>query len=231
MAGRLTSPHRGWTTATGTSAGSGCQPGAASGIRKHSQTSGSRSPTGSIRAVLATVLRQHRRLGRNWSHRWKHYSAGSHWYSGAEGAALGAGDWVKASRIFTEVGIPQVLSYMLATPQRNLPLYGLVTNGTDFVFLKLLFQEVPYYARSRQFVLGQDHDLDWVLQILKRLAELVGQESWWMFPIQHQILMKPICDYDSIAPTYNSLIIERLLAAENYPGWRGREYYYLSHHP
>jgi len=83
----------------------------------------------------------------------------------------------KRAEFSPRVGIPQVLSYMLATPQRNLPLYGLVTNGTDFVFLKLLFQEVPHYARSRQFVLGQDNDLDRVLQILKRLAELVGQEK------------------------------------------------------
>jgi hypothetical protein len=83
----------------------------------------------------------------------------------------------KRAEFSPKVGIPQVLSYMLATPQRHFPLYGLVTNGTDFVFLKLLFQDVPHYARSRQFVLGQDHDLERVLQILKRLAEIVGQET------------------------------------------------------
>lgn len=82
----------------------------------------------------------------------------------------------KRAEFSPKVGIPQVLSYMLAAPKRLFPLYGLVTNGTDFVFLKLLFQEVPRYARSRQFVLGQDHDLNRVLQILKRLAEIVGQE-------------------------------------------------------
>jgi len=83
----------------------------------------------------------------------------------------------KRAEFSPKVGIPQVLSYMLATPQRNCPLYGLVTNGTDFVFLKLLVQEVPRYARSRQFVLEQDHDLERVLQILKRLAEIVGLEE------------------------------------------------------
>ncbi len=83
----------------------------------------------------------------------------------------------KRAEFSPKVGIPQVLSYMLAAPQQNFPLYGLVTNGTDFVFLKLLFQEVPRYARSRQFILGQDHDLDRVLQILKRLAEIVGEEA------------------------------------------------------
>ncbi|XGB43376.1 MAG: hypothetical protein LVS60_06370 [Nodosilinea sp. LVE1205-7] len=64
---------------------------------------------------------------------------------------------------------------MLAAPQRGLPLYGLVTNGTDFVFLKLLRQDHPLYARSRQFILAQDHDLEQVLQILKRLAGIVAQ--------------------------------------------------------
>jgi predicted type IV restriction endonuclease len=83
----------------------------------------------------------------------------------------------KRAEFSPKVGIPQVLSYMLASPNRNRPFYGLVTNGTDFVFLKLLFQEVPRYARSRQFILGQDHDLDRVLQILKRLAEIVGQDT------------------------------------------------------
>ncbi|MEH2048253.1 restriction endonuclease subunit R [Nostoc sp.] len=83
----------------------------------------------------------------------------------------------KRAEFSAKVGIPQVLSYMLAAPKQRFPLYGLVTNGTDFVFLKLLFQEVPRYARSRQFVLGQDHDLNRVLQILKRLAEIVGQEA------------------------------------------------------
>lgn len=82
----------------------------------------------------------------------------------------------KRAEFSPKVGIPQVLSDMLATPQRNCPLYGLVTNGTDFVFLKLRAQEIPYYARSRQFILGQDNDLEQVLQILKQLAEIVGKE-------------------------------------------------------
>ena len=73
-----------------------------------------------------------------------------------------------------KVGIPQALTYMLAAPQKKFPLYGLVTNGTDFIFLKLAFGEEPCYGRSRQFVLGQDRDLERVLQILKHLAKVVG---------------------------------------------------------
>jgi len=80
----------------------------------------------------------------------------------------------KRAEFSLRVGIPQILSYMLAAPNGNLPRYGLVTNGTDFVFLKLMVQEVSYYARSRQFILGQDHDLERVLQILKHLATMIS---------------------------------------------------------
>jgi predicted type IV restriction endonuclease len=83
----------------------------------------------------------------------------------------------KRAEFSPKVGIPQILAYMLAAPNEHLPRYGLVTNGTDFVFLKLIVQEVPCYARSRQFVLGQDNDLERVLQILKHLAAMIGRQS------------------------------------------------------
>lgn len=79
----------------------------------------------------------------------------------------------KRAEFSPKVGIPQILSYMLAAPNGQLPRYGLVTNGTDFVFLKLVVQEVPRYGRSRQFVLGQENDLERILQILKHLAAIV----------------------------------------------------------
>lgn len=87
----------------------------------------------------------------------------------------------KRAEFSPKVGIPQALSYMLASPQSKsstaIPTYGLVTNGTSFVFLKLMFQEVPRYGRSRQFILDQDNDLEQVLKILKHLAEVVGKLS------------------------------------------------------
>ncbi len=78
----------------------------------------------------------------------------------------------KRTTFSLQVGVPQVLSYMLAAPQEH-PVYGLVTNGTDFVFLKLTFDGVPHYGKSRQFVLGQDQDLEQVLKIMKHLAGLL----------------------------------------------------------
>ncbi|PZO22170.1 MAG: restriction endonuclease subunit R [Leptolyngbya foveolarum] len=81
----------------------------------------------------------------------------------------------KRAEFSPKVGIPQALAYMLASPHKSSPVYGLVTNGTDFIFLKLAFQTSPCYGRSRQFVLGQDRDLERVLQILKHLAETVRE--------------------------------------------------------
>jgi hypothetical protein len=82
----------------------------------------------------------------------------------------------KRAEFSLKVGIPQVLSYMLASPHPDRPLYGLVTNGSNFVFLKLVQRDRPCYARSREFVLENSGDLERVLQVLKRLAELVAIE-------------------------------------------------------
>jgi hypothetical protein len=71
-----------------------------------------------------------------------------------------------------KVGIPQVLSYMLATPESERPLYGLVTNGSSFLFLKLVMADVPRYARSKEFILAQDDGLVLTLQIMKRLGAI-----------------------------------------------------------
>ncbi|WNZ22678.1 restriction endonuclease subunit R [Leptolyngbya sp. NK1-12] len=81
----------------------------------------------------------------------------------------------KRAEFSLKVGIPQVLSYMLTTPVHDRPLYGLVTNGSNFVFLKLVWQANPRYARSQEFVLENPGDLERVLQVLKRLAAVVGQ--------------------------------------------------------
>ena len=83
----------------------------------------------------------------------------------------------KRAEFSPKVGIPQALSYMLAAPDKTMPVYGLVTNGTDFVFLKMAFEDEPRYRRSRQFVLGQDNDLEQGLRILKHLAGEISRAS------------------------------------------------------
>lgn len=74
-----------------------------------------------------------------------------------------------------EVGIPQALAYMLANPQPNKPLFGLVTNGSNFIFLKLIQQDFPLYALSDEFTLRRGNDLYTVLSVLKRLGQLISQ--------------------------------------------------------
>lgn len=76
----------------------------------------------------------------------------------------------KRAEFSLKVGIPQVLSYMLAKPSSDRPLYGMVTNGSSFVFLKLVTGHEPRYARSKEFILDQDDGLALTLQIMKRLG-------------------------------------------------------------
>lgn len=83
----------------------------------------------------------------------------------------------KRAEFSLKVGVPQALTYMLATPMLTRPLYGMVTNGSSFLFLKLLRQQTPYYARSKAFDLEEGTELQTVLQILKRLAQVVGAET------------------------------------------------------
>lgn len=79
----------------------------------------------------------------------------------------------KQAAFSLEVGRSQLLTYMLSNPYPNQPTYGLLTNGSNFRFLKLLNNETPQYAVSRIFDLfNLGNDLYRVLAILKRLAQL-----------------------------------------------------------
>ena len=78
-----------------------------------------------------------------------------------------------------EVGLPQLLAYMLANPNPVQPVYGMITNGGSFVFLKLVQgPDGAYYALSRIFEMrNPGNDLYPVLAVLKHLRRLVLQEQ------------------------------------------------------
>jgi hypothetical protein len=80
----------------------------------------------------------------------------------------------KRAEFSLKVGIPQVLAYMMATPERSQPIYGLVTNGSSFTFLKLLLGTKPQYAQSDVFDIERGDDLARVLQILKRISGAIA---------------------------------------------------------
>ncbi|NJM69866.1 MAG: DUF2959 domain-containing protein [Scytonema sp. RU_4_4] len=79
----------------------------------------------------------------------------------------------KQAAFSVEVGKPQLLSYLLAISHPEKPVYGLITNGGSFLFVKLIKQEMPKYALSQLFyIFNPGNELYSVLSILKRLGQL-----------------------------------------------------------
>ncbi|NJL91826.1 MAG: restriction endonuclease subunit R [Coleofasciculaceae cyanobacterium SM2_1_6] len=69
--------------------------------------------------------------------------------------------------------LSQLLTYMLAIPNPEQPMFGLITNGLNFRFLKLVRDGSPRYATSDEFILdNQGNELYDVLKILKKLGAM-----------------------------------------------------------
>lgn len=70
--------------------------------------------------------------------------------------------------------ITYALSCMMARPLVDRATYGLATNGSHFIFLKLSHQGSPHYALSDEFsLLRRSNDLHRVLSILKKLSSIL----------------------------------------------------------
>ncbi len=84
----------------------------------------------------------------------------------------------KRSGISLEAGLPQALAYMLGSPNYDKPILGMVTNGRDFQFIKLVKEDTPKYGLSDSFDLrDRGNELYDVLSILKRIAEILEPSS------------------------------------------------------
>jgi hypothetical protein len=72
-----------------------------------------------------------------------------------------------------ELAIPQTLAYMAANPNRARILYGMVTNGSSYLFIKTQGQQ---YAVSDLFSTRSPYrnGLHEVLKILRHLGQLIG---------------------------------------------------------
>ncbi|BAY96739.1 hypothetical protein NIES37_06750 [Tolypothrix tenuis PCC 7101] len=79
----------------------------------------------------------------------------------------------KRAQYSLTVAIPQALAYMLADTNTEKPVFGFVTNGNEFRFIKLIKGVIPQYALSDLFALDSRDDLYTVIKILKRLADLI----------------------------------------------------------
>jgi predicted type IV restriction endonuclease len=77
----------------------------------------------------------------------------------------------KRSDFTVAKAIPQALTYMFGNPSPEQSTFGMITNGNDFVFLKLVRQPDPYYANSRLFsLINPGNELYEVLGVLKRIG-------------------------------------------------------------
>jgi hypothetical protein len=84
----------------------------------------------------------------------------------------------KNSEFSITKAIPQALAYMLAAPNLEKPAFGLVLNGSEFLFLKLVRGDVLQYAMSDLFsLLNRGNNLYHVLRVLKRLRDLILMEN------------------------------------------------------
>lgn len=81
----------------------------------------------------------------------------------------------KQASFSVEAGKAQILSYMLSIANSDQPVFGLITNGASFLFIKLVKQQTPVYGFSRLFYLfNPGNELYNVLSILKRLGQLAS---------------------------------------------------------
>jgi hypothetical protein len=82
----------------------------------------------------------------------------------------------KKTALSVWAALPQTLAYLMANPQPEQPSFGMVTNGDDIVFVKLVQTEPRLYALSRvcaPFTSGRE--LYNALQILKRISQVIGE--------------------------------------------------------
>jgi Type I restriction enzyme R protein N terminus (HSDR_N) len=70
-----------------------------------------------------------------------------------------------------ELALPQTLAYMAANPQPEWPLFGMITNGSSYLFVKLLDRQ---YGTSDLFATRSQHrnNLYEVLEILRHFGNL-----------------------------------------------------------
>jgi Type I restriction enzyme R protein N terminus (HSDR_N) len=79
----------------------------------------------------------------------------------------------KKTTISARSALPQALAYMMSRPESEQPLFGILTNGDDILFVKLTTQPTPQYQLSRAFSLYTlPSELQLALQMLKHLGQV-----------------------------------------------------------
>lgn len=85
---------------------------------------------------------------------------------------------IEAKRtIMASLALPQALSYMMCNPTLELPSFGLITNGDEFIFVKAIAKPTPLYSASRLYSLffpTGSQDLAEVFRVLKQIKMQTG---------------------------------------------------------
>jgi hypothetical protein len=88
---------------------------------------------------------------------------------------------VEAKRtIMVSLAVPQALAYMMCTPHLERPAYGMVSNGDEFIFLKLHAAPQPEYSASKLYSLffpPNNQALIEVFQVLKQVKLVTSTAS------------------------------------------------------
>jgi hypothetical protein len=83
---------------------------------------------------------------------------------------------IEAKRtIMASLALPQALSYMMCSPEPEMPSLGLITNGDEFIFVKAIAKPMPLYSTSRLYSLffpTGSQDLLEVFRVLKRIKTM-----------------------------------------------------------
>ncbi|MEA5592792.1 type I restriction endonuclease [Rivularia sp. UHCC 0363] len=79
----------------------------------------------------------------------------------------------KSTKFDVTIALPQALAYMLNSPNQEKPTFGLLVNGREFVFVKLVREEEIKYARSYALSIEKDDEFEQVLSVLKWVGGLL----------------------------------------------------------
>jgi hypothetical protein len=84
----------------------------------------------------------------------------------------------KKTALSVWAALPQTLAYLMANPLPEQPSFGMVTNGDDILFVKLLQKSQRHYALSRVFApFTSRQELYSALQILKCVGQAIGEKK------------------------------------------------------
>ncbi|MGI0489872.1 type I restriction endonuclease [Pantanalinema rosaneae CENA516] len=82
----------------------------------------------------------------------------------------------KKTALSVWTALPQTLAYLMANPQPEQPSFGMVTNGDEILFVKLVQQEQRMYGLSRVFApFSSSQEFRNALQILKQIGRAIGE--------------------------------------------------------